>query len=140
MIATVFLSGHPRALVAALLCSALRTRQSSERHATDILRDTAAHTRVRVQYGMSPASVATCRAEAERLHEELTQMPAPDAVALAAVVVRELLVDAPECCEALDRRVRDLCERLYRATPAQRERGVEIAAEIAARVASRGAR
>lgn len=107
--------GSPLAHVAALLATCFARPTAGERDAVRALRRASVATVERATLRASDR--AACLAAAEWAQGAALRVEG-DArrVAVMAVVVRELLVDAPESYCALDRHIRDACERLYPAT------------------------
>lgn len=126
---------HPRYHVAALLAQAFRRGESSavERELS-ALRETAVAT---VRYGVErlPDDALTlCMLVAEYASDRAQQLPDGDRVAVFAHAIRTLLDDAPDAYCALDRRVRNTCERRYPATDAHREVAAAIVEAVLLRL------
>ena len=134
MIAAVVTVGSPRAHVAALLAQGFRRGESSA-VASDLrkLHETAVATVRRATLTLDAATCDRCVAAAERAQPPRCA-PDVDRVAVMAHVIRELLTDAPEAYCALDRRVRDVCERRYPSTAVQRDVAALIVEAVDAQV------
>lgn len=113
--------GSPRAYVAALLATSFRTASADEASDVRALHETALATVERARMTMDGAARRACFAEAERVRETASRMPTRARVPVMAAVIRTLLDDAPESYCALDRRVRDACERHYPLADEHRE-------------------
>ena len=135
MIAAVVTVGSPRAHVAALLAQGFRRGESSA-IAADLraLRETAVATVRRATLTLDDATCRRCIAAAVWAQSAAMRAPEDDRVAVMAHVIRELLTDAPESYCALDRRVRDVCERRYPSTAAQRDVAALIVEAVDAQV------
>jgi len=113
--------GSPRAYVAALLATSFRTASADEASDVRALHETALATVERARMTMTGAARRVCFAEAEHVRETAARMPARARVPVMAAVIRTLLDDAPESYCALDKRVRDACERHYPLAEEHRE-------------------
>lgn len=113
--------GSPRAYVAALLATSFRTASADEASDVRALHETALATVERARMTMTGAARRVCFAEAERVRETAARMPTRARVPVMAAVIRTLLDDAPESYCALDKRVRDACERHYPLADEHRE-------------------
>lgn len=102
---------YPRAYLAASLAMAFRGTSSDPLAAA--VREAARYAICDLQPSLPPGRRGELTAEAERIRDEVARMPWERRVPVLAVVVRELLEDAPDCCVRLDRAVRDACERRY---------------------------
>ncbi len=135
MIAAVVTVGSPRAHVAALLAQGFRRGESSA-VAADLrkLHETAVATVRRATLTLDAATCDRCVAAAERAQSAAMRAPEADRVAVMAHVIRTLLDEAPDAYCALDRRVRDVCERRYPSTAAQRDVAALIVEAVDAQV------
>ena len=134
MIAAVVTVGSPRAHVAALLAQGFRRGESSA-VAADLrkLHETAVATVRRATLTLDAATCDRCVAAAEWAQSAAMRAPETDRVAVMAHVIRELLESGPSYC-ALDRRVRDVCERRYPSTAMQRDVAALIVEAVDAQV------
>ena len=111
--------GPLRPYLAATLATAFRGR------AVDAL---AAQLREQAKKAQETLGVSMSRIESKRMvvlanqiRDEIAEFPVEDRVSMLAHAVRELLVDAPECCVALDISVREACDKRYGITARQAE-------------------
>lgn len=95
-----------RARLACLLCSAFRSAGSAHVAAIHHRAVEAARAMVDLRR-YSDAESGEHRACAIRVRDTVAALPAADRTPVLVAVVRELLADAPACCEAVDRAVRD---------------------------------
>lgn len=128
--------GSPRAYVAALLATSFRSSSSDEASDVRALHETAMATVERARLVMAPGARRVCFAEAESIRATAARMPVRARVPVMAAVIRTLLDDAPEMYCALDRRVRDACERHYPLADEHREVVAAIVERAALRVGS----
>lgn len=96
-----------RAAVAAFLCASLDSRRGA-RAVRRLARE--AHDAALAIGRRCALDLAAVRARAEVLWDRVTALPEADRVQVVVAVVRELLADAPDECEALDRAARDGAE------------------------------
>lgn len=99
-----------RARVACHLCSAIGVAGSAELVA---LRHAARETCYRLDRLHPPtrAEQLRRRAQAVAVWSAIMALPEGDRIGALVAAVRELLADAPACCEAVDRAVRDAARR-----------------------------
>lgn len=109
-----------RARVACLLCSAFRAAASAPVRALHA----AAMEAARTLADLAPPTdgeLDARRDTAVALRDRVAAMPEADRAPVLVAVVRELLADAPDCCAALDRAVRDAARHHAHAVTAEHE-------------------
>lgn len=99
-----------RARIACHLCSAIGVAGDAELVA---LRHRARETchRLDREYRPAPAAQLSRRAQATAVWSAIMELPEADRIGVLVAAVRELLADAPACCVAVDRAVRDAARR-----------------------------
>lgn len=109
-----------RARVACLLCTAFRAAASPHVRALHA----AAMGAARTLADLAPPAdgeLDARRDTAVALRDRVAAMPEADRAPVLVAVVRELLTDAPDCCAALDRAVRDAAHHHAHAVTAEHE-------------------
>lgn len=124
---SVFRVGDAR--LAVLLCSAFRDAGDAHVAALHHRAVEAAHALARLE-PPTDADLAERRAVAIRVQAAVRDLGGVDRTAVLVAVVRELLADAPACCVALDRAVRDAARHHAHAVAAEHE---ALAADVIAR-------
>ena len=128
---------HPRYHTAALLCRAFTVTAddtAEQARAIGALQETTAATIGHGAAFLKPHVRAHCEAAAKHARALASRVPAGERVAVLACVVRSLLDEAPDAYCALDRRVRDVCERRYPSTAVQRDVAALIVEAVDAQV------
>lgn len=128
--------GSPRAYVAALLATSFAATEPGERDDVAALNKTAQATADRAAESMDALTLEHCLTITRHLRAKLANVRGVDRVAIMAAVIREMLVDAPETFCALDKRVRDVCERRFPATPDQQRLAGDAAREAVAQLST----
>lgn len=96
-----------RVRLALMLCTPFRAAASPAVRALHDAAIEAAHALSRLGAYADDAAIARRAARAERIRGRALALPAADRTPVLVAAVRELLADAPDCCAALDRAVRD---------------------------------
>lgn len=120
--------GSQRAFVAAHLAQSFNATQPNEVDDVRALQKTAAATIERAVPTLNRAAITACRDIARTVRVGAYEVQGEARVAVLAAVIRELLADAPEMYCALDKRVRDACERRFPLAEEHRELVARIVA------------
>lgn len=132
----VLLASHHRAIIvgstgaflAATIATAFKSRatdsEASDLHEAALAAQSSLAVRIPVDERRRLIDLAEAVRNASKV------VPHEDRVAVVACIVRELLVDAPSSCIALDRAVRNACERRYETTDEHRACAQRIVAKV----------